>query len=186
MSKVIVISGPSGVGKTTIYKKLLNELSDKIDFSISATTREPRKNEVNGVDYYFVSREEFENLIKNNEFVEWAIVYDHYYGTLKKEIERITKSGKNCLLDVDVQGGVNVKRNLPDSYLIFIKPPSKEALKERLIGRNLDDEKEIEKRLDVAEKEMKYAGFYDVVIENDDLESCYKRVKSEVLRVIES
>ncbi len=183
MNRVIVISGPSGVGKTTIYKRLLVELEDKICFSVSVTTRPPRKNEVEGVDYYFVSKEEFDKLRKNNEFVEWALVYGNYYGTLKSEIDRILKN-KSCLLDVDVQGGMNVKKVIPESFLIFIKPPSIEALKQRLLSRGLDNVEEIKKRIKFAKNEMKYSRYYDVIIENDDLEKCYSRVKSEVLRVI--
>ncbi|MCX7821395.1 MAG: guanylate kinase [Brevinematales bacterium] len=183
MNKVIVISGPSGVGKTTIYKRLLNELKDNIEFSISATTRKPRENEKDGVDYYFISKEEFEKKIKNNEFVEWANVYGNYYGTLKSEIDRILKN-KHCLLDIDVQGGLNVKKIFQNSFLIFIKPPSLESLKERLINRHLDNETEIEKRLAFAENEISKSKFYDFIVTNDDLEECYNTIKEKIKTII--
>ncbi len=183
MKKVIVISGPSGVGKTTIYKKLLEEFKDKIEFSISATTRKPRENEKDGVDYYFITKEEFEKKIANNEFIEWANVYGNYYGTLKSEIDRILKN-KHCLLDIDVQGGLNVKKIFDNSYLIFIKPPSIETLKERLINRHLDNQKEIEKRLAFAEEEISKSVFYDFVIINDNLQDCYNTIKEKIQNLI--
>jgi guanylate kinase len=185
MKKIIVISGPSGVGKTTLYKRLLKEFPDKLDFSISATTRQKRENEVDGVDYYFISKENFEKLIKEDAFVEWAKVYENYYGTLKSEIERISDKNKWCLLDVDVQGGMNVKRVYPESHLIFILPPDMDELKRRIIERNLDSEKEIAIRLSRAEEEMRYSSFYDYNIVNDDLERAYRELRSLVLKIIE-
>ncbi len=183
MNKVIVISGPSGVGKTTIYKRLLDEFQDKIEFSISATTRKPRENEKDGVDYYFISKEEFQNKVDNGEFIEWANVYGNYYGTLKSEIDRILKN-KHCLLDIDVQGGLNVKKKFYNSYLIFIKPPSIEVLRERLLKRHLDKDIEIEKRLTFAENEINKSYFYDFIVVNDDLESCYQTIKEKIKTIL--
>ncbi len=184
MKKVIVISGPSGVGKTTIYKRLLNDFSRELEFSISATTRKPRENEINGVDYYFITEKEFMKKIEDGEFIEWANVYGNYYGTLKSEIDRILKK-KHCLLDIDVQGGLNVKKIFKDnSFLIFIKPPSMESLRERLYKRHLDDEETIKKRLDFAENEIKHSSSYDFIVINDDLEICYNYIKEKIKEVI--
>ena len=177
---VIVISGPSGVGKTTLYKRLLQEMSDTLAFSVSATTRCPRPGEQHGVDYYFLSRDEFEEAIQRGDFAEWAEVYGNYYGTLKSELERIMQGGKTALLDVDVQGGKSIKAAFPESYLIFVVPPSLEALRERIIKRCSDDPAAIQRRLDRAREELKMASFYDMVIENNDLEEAYTQLKKAV------
>lgn len=184
MKKIIVISGPSGVGKTTLYKRLLEDFKDKLAFSISATTRPPRETEKNGYDYFFIEKEKFDKLIEEGAFIEWAKVYNHYYGTLKSELERISKEGKWCLLDVDVQGGLNIKKIYPESKLIFIEPPSLEELERRITKRSLDRKKDIKKRLNTAIKEMNYKKFYDYNIINDDLENCYKKLKEIVFHII--
>jgi len=173
---IIVISGPSGVGKTTLYKKLLIEFKDKIVFSVSATTRKPRHNERNGTDYYFLEEEEFLNKIEKKEFVEWAKVYHHYYGTLETEIERIIMAAKNCLLDIDIHGGMNIKKIFPSSRLIFILPPTIEELKKRIIGRNSENSESFNTRIDRALKELEYSDKYDYCIINDDLERAYKEL----------
>ncbi len=183
--KIIVISGPSGVGKTSLYKRLLSDLPDKLQFSVSATTRSPRSNEIDGIDYFFITEEDFQKKIKNNEFVEWAKVYNNYYGTLKSEITRITRDGKNCLLDVDVQGGMNIKESLPESTLIFIMPPSPEELKNRITGRHTDDIDTIKLRLKIAANEMNYADQYKFRVVNDDIERAYAELKNLVLKNIE-
>ncbi len=182
--RIIVISGPSGVGKTRLYKRLLAELPDRLRFSISATTRKPRPDEQNGVDYYFLSEEEFREKIGNNEFVEWAEVYGKYYGTLKTEIGRILDSGSNCLLDVDVQGGMHIRECLPQSILIFILPPSIGELKKRIGERHTDDKETIRLRMKTAAQEMKYAPRYQYCITNDDLEETYGKLKNLVLSLI--
>lgn len=181
---IIVISGPSGVGKTRLYKRLLADLPQSLQFSISATTRSPRINEKDGVDYYFIGREEFDKKIGNNEFVEWADVYGNCYGTLKSEILRIRDKGKNCLLDVDVQGGMNIKSILPESVLIFILPPSMKELRRRIMERKTDDKKTIRIRLKTAAMEMGCVKSYQYTIINDDIETAYKELKGLVLRII--
>ena len=182
--KILVVSGPSGVGKTTLYKRLLTELTDSLTFSVSATTRQPRPGEINGKDYYFLSREEFEKKIAENEFVEWAQVYVNYYGTLKSEIERIVHSGKNCFLDIDVQGGMNVKRVFPESILIFVAPPSVEDLRNRIEGRNQNTREDIEIRMAEALHELSFKDRYDRIIINDEVERAYAELKSTVLEII--
>lgn len=178
---IIVISGPSGVGKTTLYKRLLAEFPEKLAFSVSVTTRSPRPGEVDGVDYYFYTKEEFERAKEEGKFAEWAEVYGNYYGTLKSELERIMKSGKTALLDVDVQGGMSIRQAFPESYLIFILPPSFEELKERILKRCSDNPEAIKRRLHQASEEMKMASFYDLCIENKNLEEAYATLRAAVL-----
>lgn len=169
--KLIILSAPSGSGKSTIVKHLLEE-DLNLEFSISATSRAPRGEEKHGVEYYFFTPEEFKIRIENQEFVEWEEVYaGTYYGTLKSEVERITNNGNNVIFDVDVVGGVNIKKMYKKEALsIFIMPPSVEELRNRLNSRGTDTPEAIEKRLAKAETELTYASQFDEVVVNDLLE----------------
>lgn len=163
---ILIISGPSGAGKTTVVKLFLENNSD-FALSISHTTRIKRINEVEGKDYYFVSKEEFKGMVNKGEFVEWAEVYGNYYGTSKKEIERILGEKKNILLEIDVQGALSVKRSFSEkSVLVFILPESFSDLRNRLISRNTEKRDDLEKRLETAKKEIEQINFYDYVIIN--------------------
>ena len=168
--KLIIFSAPSGSGKSTIINYLLDK-GLNLAFSVSATSRAPRGTEQDGVEYYFLTPEEFRRRIEADEFLEYEEVYtDKYYGTLKSEVERLTAQGKNVVFDVDVLGGVNIKRFYgPRALSIFIQPPSIEALRERLVGRATDAPDVIEKRIDRAEFELSYAPQFDVCIVNDNL-----------------
>lgn len=170
--KLIIFSAPSGAGKTTIVKHLLQKF-DKLSFSISATTRELRGNEVDGKDYYFTSKEEFLHKVARHEFVEFEEVYSGtYYGTLRSEIQRIWDSGRHVIFDIDVIGGLRLKRKFPEYALsIFVQPPSLEVLKERLKGRGTDSEEKLQERFAKAEKELEYASKFDVILNNFDLET---------------
>lgn len=181
--KLIIFSAPSGSGKSTIINYLLGCNLD-LAFSISATSRLPRGNEKNGVEYYFLTPDEFRKKIANGDFIEYEEVYkDNFYGTLKSEVERIREEGKNVVFDVDVVGGVNIKNIFGDEALsMFIMPPSVEELRKRLIGRNTDSMETIEKRLAKAEYEMSFAEKFDKIVINDDLE----RAKSEALNIIKN
>jgi guanylate kinase len=169
--KVIIFSAPSGSGKTTIVKHLLKEMSN-LEFSISATSREPREGEVNGKDYYFLSVDEFRRRIDAGEFIEWEEVYqDKFYGTLKTEPDRIWSDGKHVLFDVDVHGGISLKKVFGDrALLVFIMPPSVEELRRRLIKRSTDAQEIIDERVAKAEHELSYAKHFDRVIINDVLD----------------
>ncbi|HWR99679.1 MAG TPA: guanylate kinase [Prolixibacteraceae bacterium] len=169
--KIVIVSAPSGAGKTTIVRHLLSK-SSTFGFSVSATTRKPRGNEVNGVDYYFLTVDEFKAKIENNEFLEWQEVYPgSYYGSLKSEVEKILKTGRNILFDVDVVGGSNIKKYYGDLALaLFIQPPSITELEKRLIARSTDHETVIRERVEKAERELAYAPLFDAVIINDTLE----------------
>ena len=168
--KVVIISAPSGAGKTTVVKHLL-KVFPQFEFSISACNREKRENEVNGVDYYFISTEEFRNKLSNNEFVEWEEVYENsFYGTLRSEVERIWKKGNIVIFDVDVKGGINLKRIFGNKALsIFISPPDLKTLEQRLRQRSTEDEKSIEKRVAKASLEMQFANNFDKVLINNSL-----------------
>ena len=176
---VIVISAPSGGGKSTIVKKLLQEV-DNLSISISATSRQPRGQEVDGVDYHFLTKEEFEKRIKENKFLEYATVHDNYYGTLKSEVEKKWNNGKDIILDIDYQGGQQISKQLEKNKLlkIFILPPSMEVLKERIINRAENSIEEIEKRLKNSRNEVNYASEYDFVVINDDLDTAINEIKS--------
>jgi len=174
---IIVITAPSGAGKTTLITRLL-ESDDRFMFSISTTTREKRHDEADGVNYYFVSDKEFRAMIDNDEFFEWAEVYGNYYGTTKKEVDRILKSGKFPLFDVDIQGSKSLKKKLKKAVFIFIIPPSREILKERLIGRQTESEEQLNIRLHhVAEEISEYINF-DYVIVNSVLESSMNKLRA--------
>lgn len=168
--KLIIFSAPSGAGKTTIVRHLL-EQNLNLEFSISATSRGMRHTEINGKDYYFLSPEEFKSKIDNNEFLEWEEVYSGtFYGTLKSEVERIRKNGNNVIFDVDVVGGCNIKKYYGDEALaVFVQPPSVEELRNRLISRSTDSSEVIEKRVAKAEYELTFASQFDRIIVNEDL-----------------
>lgn len=169
--KLIIFSAPSGAGKTTIVRHLLNQ-NLNLEFSISATSRGMRHTETNGKDYYFLSPEEFKAKIQNDEFLEWEEVYaGTFYGTLKSEVDRIRNNGQNVIFDVDVVGGCNIKKYYGDEALaIFVQPPSVEELRNRLVSRSTDAHEVIEKRVAKAEYELTFADKFDVVITNDQLE----------------
>ncbi len=170
--KYIIISAPSGAGKTTIVKYLLNR-GLHLEFSVSATTRIIRENETDGKDYYFLSVEEFKERIKNDEFVEWQEVYrDHFYGTLKKETDRIWSNGNNALFDVDVRGGINLKKIFGEKSLsIFIMPPSLEVLEKRLVARGTDKPEKIKMRVEKAAEEILLSNQFDHTVVNEVLEN---------------
>lgn len=171
--KLVIFSGPSGAGKSTIVK-YLREIGDfNLDFSISATSRGKRDNETDGKDYYFLTLDKFKSRIEENEFLEWEEVYPgQYYGTLKSEIDRLTKAGKNIIFDVDVVGGANIKHQFRETSIsIFIQPPSLEILKERLENRKTESEENIQKRLKKARLEMTYSRRFDHIVVNDKLET---------------
>lgn len=172
--KVIIFSAPSGAGKSTIVHHLLEKYSF-LEFSISATSRAPRGKEENGKDYYFFTTEEFENKIKANHFVEYEEVYaGSYYGTLKSEVERIWAKGNIIVFDIDVKGGVNLKKLYGENAVaVFIQPPSVEELRNRLIGRGTDSPEAIEKRVAKAEEELTYASKFDIVLINDKLDEAF-------------
>ncbi len=176
--KLIVFSAPSGAGKTTIVKHLLQQ-GFNLEFSISATSRQARHTETHGKDYYFLSEEEFRAKVENNEFLEWEEVYKGTcYGTLKSEVERIRELGKNVIFDVDVVGGLNIKKYYGDDALaVFVEPPSVAELRNRLIGRSTDSEETIAMRVAKAEHELSFAPQFDVVITNDKLEVAFKEAE---------
>lgn len=177
--KIIVLSAPSGTGKSSIIKKLLEYPELNLGFSISATSRNPRGEEKHGVEYYFISQEEFMRKAENEEFVEWEEVYPGTcYGTLKSEVKRVTDAGRNLIMDIDVKGGINVKKCYGEQAItIFILPPSVEELERRLRGRGTDAEETIQKRLGKAEYELSFAPQFDFQIVNDDLERAVREVR---------
>ncbi|NND62328.1 MAG: guanylate kinase [Flavobacteriaceae bacterium] len=184
--KLIVFSAPSGSGKTTIVRHLLEIPALNLDFSISATSREPREHEIDGEDYYFISTEKFKSHIKNGDFLEWEEVYrDNFYGTLKTEIERIWAKGKNVIFDIDVVGGLRIKKKYPEETLaVFVKPPSVDELKIRLKKRKTESEEKINMRIAKASVEMATAPQFDYIIENDKLENAFKEAEQLVMQHI--
>lgn len=180
--KVIIFSAPSGAGKSTVVGHLLRRF-DFLEFSISATSRPPRGTERNGVEYYFFSEEEFRNLISRNAFVEYEEVYPgSFYGTLRSEVERIWAKGHVILFDIDVKGGVNLKRIFGDAALsVFVKPPSVEELRRRLQGRGTDSPEAIDRRVAKAAEELLYETKFDKVLENDVLERTLAEAEKTVL-----
>mgnify|MGYP002622068174 CR=1 FL=1 len=183
--KCVIFCAPSGAGKTTIVRHLLDHFSE-LQFSVSACTRNKRENEIEGKDYYFLSTDEFRKRIENNEFIEWEEVYDgNYYGTLKSEIERIWKQEKVVIFDVDVEGGINLKKYFGENALsVFVQPPSVEALEKRLRFRNTESEESLQKRVSKAASELTKANCFDVVLLNDVLEKAFKEAESIVSKFI--
>ena len=184
--KCIIISAPSGAGKTTIVQSLLQDMK-QLAFSISACSREPRGNEQNGIDYYFLGREGFEQRIAEEAFLEWEEVYDGmFYGTLKSELTRIWSEGKTVIFDVDVVGGIHLKQIMGEKALsIFIQPPSMEELSRRLTSRNTDSLDKINMRLAKAEQEIEQAKDFDVIVVNDQLDLAIQTVHSAISSFIE-
>lgn len=167
--KLFVISGSSGVGKGTVLKGFLEKNPDFM-LSISCTTRAPRKGEIDGVNYFFISKDEFQNCIDNDKFLEWAEFAGNRYGTKKKYIQQCLAEGKDIILEIDTQGALQVKRKMPEAVLIFICPPSIEALETRLRGRHTEDEATIQKRLQEVKTELERAENFDYKVVNDDLD----------------
>ncbi|WP_307455910.1 guanylate kinase [Chryseobacterium sp. SORGH_AS_0447] len=186
-SKVIIFSAPSGSGKTTLVKHAL-EVFGQLQFSISCTTRAPRGSEIHAVDYHFLTPEEFRQKIAEDAFVEFEEVYtDKYYGTLKSEVEKIWSQGKVVIFDVDVKGGISLKKYFGSQALsIFIEPPSIEELERRLISRGTDDAETIIVRVAKAEEEMSYAGEFDKIVINSDLNEAKKEIESLIQHFIEN
>lgn len=181
--KLIVISSPSGGGKTTIVRRILSEFPE-IVFSVSATTRPKRPDEIDGVHYFFLSEKEFEEKIKNNEFIEWERFYDYYYGTLKTFVLDNIENGKTVLLEIDVKGALSVKKLFPDAILIFIDVPSFEELVNRLKKRRTESEADLQKRIDRAKMELSYKDKFDYIFINKDLEEVISQIKSLINEIL--
>lgn len=186
--KLLIFSAPSGAGKTTIVKHLLSKYGDKLAFSISATTRELRGDEVDNKDYYFISKEDFLHKVAKQEFIEFEEVYSGtFYGTLRSEVERIWALGKHVVFDIDVVGGLRLKSKFPNEALaIFVNPPSLEVLKERLSGRGTDSQEKLNERFAKAELELSYADKFDVVLNNFVLEEAQAEAEQLVFDFISS
>lgn len=180
LGKLIVISAPSGSGKTTIAKEIMRRFP-RIGFSVSATTRGKRADEVDGRDYFFLTKEEFKRRVDAGKFVEWEELYGDYYGTLKAEVDRAVGVGCDLLFDVDVKGGLSIKRYYPAALLIFIRPPSTDALKDRLLKRQTEDPEALKKRLARAQMELELGNKFDHQVVNEELE----RAIGEVQKLIE-
>ncbi len=182
LNKLIIIAAPSGAGKTSVTRHLLKSFPDELVFSISCATRQPRNQEKHGVDYYFISADEFRQRIESHEFAEWEMVYhDKYYGTLKTELQRIWHQHKAPLLDVDVKGGINIQSQYPEQSLsLFIEPPSIKELEQRLKKRGTETPESLKARLDKASFELSFKSRFDHIIMNDNLE----RACSEAEKIV--
>jgi guanylate kinase len=177
--QLVVLSSPSGGGKTTICRALVAQ-NDKFRISLSATTREPRPDEKEGIHYYFISEDEFKNRIQQQDFLEYQVVHGNYYGTLKKQVETLLQAGYSVIFDIDVYGAIKIKEQYPEAILIFIRPPSLEELKHRLKMRKSDSEDEIRKRLQRLPEEYAKAAYFDYDITNDDL----NKTLNEIVKII--
>ncbi|MGE5811686.1 MAG: guanylate kinase [Ignavibacteria bacterium] len=180
---VIVISAPSGTGKTTIIKNILKDFP-RLVFSVSATTRKKRDNEINGVDYYFLSGEEFKRKIDQNEFIEWEEVYGYRYGTLKNIIEENISKGKHVIMELEVKGALSIKKIYKNAVLIFIAPPNFEELVNRLKNRQTEDYEELNKRIERAKMELSMMNKFDYLVENKDLNKAVSEVKSLIKNIL--
>jgi len=186
IGKLFVIVGPSGVGKGTLIKRLMERVPF-LFLSISATTRSPRKGEVDGVNYYFLSNSEFETRIKDKDFLEWATIYGNYYGTLRDKVVQKLMLPMDVILEIDVQGAREIKENSDgDTVYIFIKPPSEEELKKRLTKRDTESDEEIKKRLSIAIEELRAESEFEHVIINDDLEVAVDKLVDIIIKCRES
>ena len=182
MGRLFVISGSSGVGKGTVIKKFL-EKHPEIRLSISCTTRNPREGEKNGVNYFFLTREEFDKCIKDNEFLEWAEFSGNMYGTKKAYVEKCLTSGENLILEIDTKGALNVKSIMPEAVLIFIKPPSFEELEARLRGRHTETEEAIQKRLESTKLELENSKNFDFHVVNDSIDNAVNELEKIIYQV---
>ena len=169
---LMVVSGPAGVGKGTIVKLACQKAQGNIHLSVSATTRNPRPIDKEGVTYHFITKEEFRSMIEQNEVLEWAEYVGNYYGTPKDYVDRMLSEGKNVILEIEMQGGLKVKEQCPEAVLIFMVPPSAEELKNRLIGRGTEDIETVNKRLRRASEEIDYIDDYDYIVVNNEIEKC--------------
>lgn len=185
--KLIIFSAPSGSGKTTLVRHLLAQNELNLAFSVSATSRAPRGDEQEGVHYYYKTAEEFKQHIKNEDFIEWEEVYrDHFYGTLKSEVERLWAQGKHVIFDIDVAGGLRIKKKFPERTLaVFVKPPSVDELKRRLKERSTEPEEKINMRIAKASVELATAPQFDLILRNDDLETAKKEAVALVRQFLD-
>jgi len=175
--RLFVVSGPSGTGKTTLCRKLLT-LTDRLEYSVSYTTRLPRRHEVEGKDYFFVSEERFQKMIESGDFVEWARVYDNFYGTSKQVVDEVRRADRDMLFDVDIEGAFSIKEWYADAVLIYLSPPSLAELKNRLQSRGQDSEEIICKRLEQVKKELESVSSYNYVVLNHNLEQALKDLQA--------
>ena len=178
--QLYVISGPSGVGKGTVVSEFLNQ-NKEVFLSVSATTRAKRPGEEEGVNYYYKSQEEFVKMIENNEFMEWAQFCNNYYGTPKATVENILKSGKDVILEIEVQGAMQIKKNFPESIFVFVLPPSLDELKKRLINRATESEEVVNLRIETAKKEILYAKEYDYLLVNDTVSNTVSKLSGIII-----
>jgi guanylate kinase len=181
--KIFVVSAPSGTGKTTIVRRLMNEMPSLV-FSVSATTRKKRENEVDGKDYFFLSEEEFLSRISNDEFVEWEKVYDYYYGTFRYFIDETITAGKNIILELDVNGAIALKKIYNEANLIYILPPDIEELVKRLKNRRTESKADLQKRIERAKMELSQKDKFDYLVLNEDLEKAIIETKNLILKKI--
>jgi guanylate kinase len=179
--QIFVITAPSGTGKTTIIKNIARKNVGDVGYSISHTTRKPREGEVNGLHYYFVHKADFEKMIEAHEFIEWALVYNQLYGTSILSVNKELSSGKDLLMDLDIQGAKEIKRRFPESISIFILPPSMEILQERLKRRSMDDKINTDIRLKKAVEEIRKCRDFDFIIVNDDLNKAVREIESIII-----
>jgi len=175
---LVVLSGPSGTGKGTICQMVREHLGDRIGVSISATTRAPRGEETHGKEYFFYTKEEFEDLRDRGGLLEWAQVYDNYYGTPKAYVEQLLADGKDCILEIDPQGAMQIREASDEAVLVYVMPPSMEELRNRLIGRGTETMEQVEKRMSCARDEMAYRDKYDYIIVNDELSQAAAKMEA--------
>ncbi|MDR4227625.1 guanylate kinase [Bacillus mojavensis] len=178
---LIVLSGPSGVGKGTVRQAIFSQEDTKFEYSISVTTRNPREGEVNGVDYFFKTREEFEQMIADNKLLEWAEYVGNYYGTPVDYVEKTLQEGKDVFLEIEVQGALQVRNAFPEGLFIFLAPPSLSELKNRIVTRGTETDALIENRMKAAKAEIEMMDAYDYVVENDNIETACDKIKAIVL-----